>query len=149
MHRRFRRSYVVDHDDLIFRPSYAAIAAVWMALAASAKDSRGTRALRKLFGECFVTGTPVAVGVGHEMYYAGPTAIASEDDRWSGAWLVAGIATLAATQMLGDERRHRRRWARSWLNQTFNLPSAEPEMDVCDLDFDEVCEDLMMGATSS
>lgn len=36
MRRRFRRSYAIDHGDLISKPSYAPIAAVWVAIAALA-----------------------------------------------------------------------------------------------------------------
>ncbi|MDA1231708.1 MAG: hypothetical protein O2856_13120 [Planctomycetota bacterium] len=56
---------------------------------------------------------------------------------------------MAAAQALGDERRHKRRWSADWLNKTIGLSVAEKEVaefDVSGLNFDDVCDELLLGS---
>ena len=120
--------------------SYASMGSMAGGLAASA------------FVKCFVAGTPVVVGLGHDTFYAQAIPVNPNEEQWSGVWLAAGIATLASAQLLGDERRHKRRSRTRWLDRALGLPVAKaevPELDVCDLNFEEVCDELLLGASGS
>ena len=98
---------------------------------------------------CFVADTPVVTGVLTPPLMATTTST-DGDNKFSGTWIACGIASLAAGYMLLSNERSRRRTGRKFLHlDSANAPpdSNPLDFDVSEVDFDSVCEELLLGCS--
>ncbi len=105
--------------------------------------------------KCFVAGTPVAVGFESDVVVAGPTVIDTtssnrQQHRWSSVYVAAGLLSLAAAQHLAQRKRGKRPQAIDLVHAStdfsFSVEPKTPAFDVDQVNFDELCEEFLMGS---
>jgi|GEM_PF-6933984 len=100
------------------------------------------------FVKCFVANTPVAISYGSPInYYASPFSPAG--DTGSSTWLACGLASLVVASLVAGDRKKRSREIppedESNSEGTWWIEKA-PDLDVSELDFDDVCDELLTGS---
>ena len=114
--------------------SYASIGSMVGGLSASA------------FVKCFVGDTPVLVGV-EEQPYVAVTSTADQDEANSSIpWLAFGVASALAAKVVsggGPEKKKSGIGSERWPVGEAVADSGPPELDVSQIDFADVCEELL------
>jgi hypothetical protein len=97
--------------------------------------------------ECFVADTQVAVpSIFEARYFAGTTL---DTNDGSGSWVACGLASLlGASVLLGDRKKRSRQIpeADEWDAEGLWWIERDPDLDVSELDFEDVCDELLTGS---
>lgn len=96
---------------------------------------------------CFVADTQVAVPDNYEgHFFAG---YAPDPDDGSGSWVACGLASLlGASVLLGDRKKRSRQIpdSNAWDAEGRWWIADDPDLDVSELDFEDVCDELLTGS---
>ena len=95
--------------------------------------------------KCFAAGTPVAVGSTVTDVAVGRSIV--DDRSYQGVWLASGLAAVAASRLLKDERKGKRGLIPRGDSNEPVVPEVppEPEPDFAELDFGSICEELQFS----
>lgn len=97
---------------------------------------------------CFVAGTPVSIAM--EFVSLNPLiAIDRSFDDGSNAWIACGLASMIAASLLAGDRKKRSRQipdVDEWETEGQWWVADDPELDVSQVDFEDVCDELLSGS---